>query len=172
MSELENPEIKLLKSCLNREIEEIFVTEYSEIREDYNYFSSMSFYYIKFADFFLRISSDSNIGVLKFHTQKKIQCNFEIDEEDIFTISTVNKEDYSGQKVVAYDVFFGNDDNHIYGIGIQFEDNKYVHKDNKYIFFSCLSFDEIIFGNEDIRDNYLADSRFRLTKFESESKIS
>ena len=95
MNEFESQEIELLKSCLDTEIEDIFVTGYSEIRENYNYFSSMSFYYIKFRDFFLCVSSDSNTGVLRFDLQEEIECDFEIEEEDVFTISTVNNEDYS-----------------------------------------------------------------------------
>ena len=165
MIELENAEIELLKNCLDKEIEEIFVTGYSEIRESCNYFSSMDFYYIKFEDFFLRISTDSNIGVLKFNRQTEIKCDFEIEEEDVFTISTVNKENYSGQKVVSYDVFFGNNDSHIYAIGIQFEDNKYLHKQHKYIFFSCLSFEGIIFSDKPEMEKLLNDDRFRLVNF-------
>lgn len=168
MSEQKNQEMELLRSCLNEEIEEIFVTGYSEIRKGYNYFSSMDFYYIKFEEFFLRIYSDSNIGVIKIDFQKEIQQDFEIEEEDIFTISTVNKVDYSSQKVVGYDVFFGNDDSHIYGLGIQCEDNKYIDKHHKYLFFSCLSFDGIIFGDRREMEKLLNDDRFRLIRLEAE----
>lgn len=45
MIKTENSDIKLLETCLNKEIEEIFVTGYSEIREDYNYFSPMLWWY-------------------------------------------------------------------------------------------------------------------------------
>jgi hypothetical protein len=45
MSEIENSGIKVLKNCLNKEIKEIFVTGYSEIRENYNYFSPMLWWY-------------------------------------------------------------------------------------------------------------------------------
>lgn len=170
MSETENPDIRVLKSCLNKEIEEIFVTGYSEIKEGYNYFEPMLWwYYIKFEDSFLCIS-DSDIGVLKFNFQKEIKCNFDIEEEDVFMVSTVNTADYSGQKIISYDVFFGSRDNHIYGIGIQCEDNKYLHKNNKYIFFDLLSFDGIEFGNKAEKERYLTDDGFRLVEINSASE--
>jgi hypothetical protein len=103
--------------------------------------------------------------------QKEIQCNFELEEENVFTISAVSKEDYSGQKIISYDVFFGSTDNYIYGIGIQCEDNKYLHKNNKYIFFDSLSFDGIEFGNKAEKRRYLADERFRLVEISSDSKV-
>lgn len=162
MSEDENqPTINILNNCLNKEIKEIYVTGYSEIRNKFNFFSTIDWwYYIEFEDFFLCISSSQSRGMLQLFIHQEILCNFDLQENDVFTVATINKETYLGQKIVRCDLIYGNFDPELLALGIQFEDNRYLHKDNKYVFFDSSTFDGIEVGDLSDRDNLLEDERF------------
>lgn len=165
MSEIRNREsIHSLKNCLTKEIKEIYVTGYSEIRNGFNFFSSMNWwYYIEIEDFFLGIEY-SQTKMLQFHIYPEIKCNFELEENDVFTISPLNKKDYQGQKIVDYDLIYGHFDYEVLGLGIQCIDNRSVYKNNQYIFFNSLSLHGIEVGDEKDRDRLLEDSAFYLKK--------
>jgi hypothetical protein len=161
-----NQSIEILKSCLNREIKDIYVTGWTEAREKYHYFSAMHWwYYIKFEDFLLCFESSQTRGILEFHIHPEIKCNFDIEKDDIFTITQIDKRDYSGQKIANYDL--GYDFNHqLIALGIQFEDTRFVHKNNKYVFFNSLSVDGIEVGDEHNRNSFLEDTCFHMEKLD------
>ena len=147
---------ELLKDCINKKVKDIYVTGYSEVRSNFNFFSpTLWWYYIEFDNYFLCVKSDETKGMLQISTHREIQCNFDIEEEDIFTVSSINKETYS--KVIRFDLFCGNDDSNIYALGIFFENNKYT-------FFDSLNLDGIIVGNENDKDKYQQDNRFYIVK--------
>lgn len=157
--------LEILKICLNQEIKEIYVTGWTEIREKYHYFSTMDWWYqIEFEDFFLCVEASQTIGTIKLHIHQNIQCNFEIAEDDIFTVKAIDKKTYLGQEVVEYDLFYSNDDHELFALGIQFKDNRYLHKNNQYVFFNSLTFDGIEVGNKRNCEELLKDKRFYLEK--------
>jgi len=158
--------INVLKQCLNKEIRGIYVTGYSEVKEDYNLFSTMDWwYYIEFENFFLCIASSQARGMIQLYICPNIQCNFELYDGDVFTVAPINNKIYLGQEIVSYDLIYGNFDTELFALGIQFKDNRYVHKDNKYVFFDSMTFDGIEVGVEKDRDRLLEDNRFYMKKF-------
>jgi len=157
--------IEILKGRLNKEIREIYVTGFSEVRSDFNFFSTMDWwYYVEFEDCFLCIETSQTIGTIELHIHQNIQCNFEIQEDDIFTVKAINNTDYRGQKIVAYDLFYGVPDSELFAFGIQFEDPRTLDKRDRYVFFDSLTFDGIEVGDRRKRDRYLEDDRFYLEK--------
>lgn len=157
--------LEILKTCLNKEIKEIYVTGWTEIREKYHYFSTMDWwYYIEFENYFLCIEASQTIGTIKLHMHQNIQCNFEIEEADIFTVKAINNKTYLGQEVVEYDLFYSNSDHELFALGIQFEDNRYLHKNNQYVFFNSLTWDGIAIGDERDKRDFLKDERFYYEK--------
>ena len=159
--------IKILKDFINKETKEIYLTGWSDVGKNFNTFHAMLWwYYIEFENCFICIESSQSVGTIQVSIHKNIQCNFDIDESDIFTVSSVNEIDYSGQKIIDYDLIFDKENHDIYAIGIQFYDNKYSHKNHKYAFFNSLSLDGIIFGNERDKEHFLSDQRFYSIKID------
>lgn len=157
--------LEILKTRLNKDIKDIYVTGWTEIRENYHYFSTMDWwYYIEFENFFLCIEALPTIGTIRLRIEKGIQCNFEIDEDDIFTVKTIDNKTYLGQEIVEFDLFYSNNNHELFALGIQFKDNKYVHKDSKYVFFNSLNFDGIEIGSERNKHQFSKDDCFYLEK--------
>lgn len=144
---------EVLKQSLNKNVKDIFVTGVCEVKNDYSFFTALLWwYYIEFEKYFLCVSSDeTTLGGIEFSSLSKIQPNFEIEEGEIFTVTSINKENYS--KIVAYDLFYGKHDSNLYGLGIKF-------KDNKYVFFDSISIHGIEISDKNVKVRYLEDSRF------------
>lgn len=158
--------VNVLKKCLNEEIKGIFVTGFSEVKDYYNLFFTMDWwFYIEFEKYFLCIASDTTKGMIQLHIHQNIKCNFELNEEDVFTVSPIDSKAYLGQEIIGYDLVYGNFDPELFALGIQFKDNKYVQKDNKYVFFNSASLDGIEVGGKGDRDSLLEDDRFYMKKF-------
>ena len=155
----------VLNKCLNKTIKDIYVTGYSEVRDGYNLFSTMNWwYYLEFESFFLCVTANQANGLIELYIHQNIQKNFEIDNDDVFTVSPINNENYLGQEVVECDLIY--DFNHqLFALGIQFNDTRYVHKNNKYVFFNSLTFEALEVGDEKAKDLLLEDARFYLKKF-------
>ncbi len=157
--------IKILKNCLNKELKNIYVTGYSEVKDEFNFFSPMNWwYYLEFADCFLCIESSQTTGVIELHIHQNIQCNFDIEKVDIFTVAMINNENYLGKKIVAFDLIYGTFDPGLFALGLQFEDRRYAYQNNKYVYFNSLNFDGIEVGDKSNRDELLEDKRFYLEK--------
>jgi hypothetical protein len=157
--------VDILNKCLNKEIKEVYVTGYSEIRDGYNFFSTMNWwYYLEFEGFFLCVASSTTVGMIELYIHQSIQKNFELDNGDIFTVSPINKQDYLGQEVIGYDLIY-DFDHQLFALGIQFKDNRYLDKHNKYVFFNSLTLDGFEVGDEKDKDIFLEDTRFYLKKF-------
>lgn len=149
-------QINLLKEYINRKVKDIYVTGYSERRIAYNFFSTMNWwYYIEFENNFLCLASNEINGILEFSIQDQIKCNFNIESEDVFTITSISKENYS--EILEFDLFFGKDDLKIYALGIAF-------KDENYVFFDSLNWNGIKIGDKSKKDIFMQDTRFSFSK--------
>lgn len=144
--------IEILNNCINAKIKNIYVTGYSEVRNDFNFFSPMFWwYYLEFKDYFLCLDTSDETKEMQIFISQKIQCNFDIEEEDIFTITSVNKE--TSSEIADFDIFTAKYSSNIVALGILF-------KDEKYVFFDSLNWDGIIIGDIKNKLNYLEDDRF------------
>lgn len=165
LSNLKNPQlIEILKTCLNKKIEDIYVTGWTEIRENYSYFSTMDWwYYIQFQDLLLCISSDTTKGMMQFDIQKEIKCNFEIENDDKFTImrvNNINQKHYDGWKIYGLELFFGNYfPQEPAALGFECKDFNGGFETDRYIFFDVMTLDGIEVGDEKNRDKFLEDKR-------------
>ena len=110
-----------LKQCINKNVKDIYVTGVAGVKNDYNFFTTLQWwYYIKFEEFFLLLSCDpTTLGIIEFSVENKIKPNFEIEEGEHFTVASVNSDNYS--KIVGYDLFYGKHDSKLYGLGIKFK---------------------------------------------------
>lgn len=146
----------LLEKYLNRKVKDIYVTGYSEKRNNCFYFSTMNWwFYIEFENNFLCIESAEVNGTLSFSDQNQIKCNFNIESEDVFTVTSISKATFS--EVLAFDLFTGKNDSKNYALGVEF-------KDGKYVFFNSLDWDGIKIGGKIEKDNFLKDDRFSFSK--------
>src|SRR5690242_2603728 len=109
--------INILENCINKRVKDIYVTGYSEVRDDFNFFSAMLWwYYIEFENHFLCLESNEAVGMLDISLHQKIRCNFEIEDGDIFTVTSIYKE--SNSELIGFDLFYGRDDLKPYALGI------------------------------------------------------
>lgn len=108
---------------------------------------------------------------MQFYLHKEIQCFFEedLEDEEVFTIMSVSKEDYSTEKIISFDLFY-DEHNYLWGLGIKFDEtDRFYGIKNRYIFFNALSIDGIIFGYERDRDYYGDNERFYLKKYPNQN---
>lgn len=160
--------LKILKSCLDKTVQDIFVTGWTEIQDKYYYFSAMGWwYYFQFDDLLFCLSAQDN-GMLHVDIQEEIKCNFDIEDEDEFTImrvNSVNEGYYTGWKVVGVELFFGD----YYpqepaAVGFQC---KYFNEGSEkigYIFFDAMNIDGIVVGDEKLKKLFLEDERYYFEK--------
>ena len=163
---------EFLEKCINKTIEEIYVTGWTEVKDGINFFEPMDFYYyVKFEDFFICIESNDSKG-MQFYLHREIQCFFEedLENDEPFTIMTVNKEDYSTEKIIGFELFYDEHD-YLWALGTKLENtDQYYGIKNRYIFFNALNIDGIILGHKRDKDYYFGDNkRFRLVKYPSQS---
>lgn len=170
ISKLENKQsIEILQSCLNKTIEDIFVTGWTEVRENYNYFSTMGWwYYVQFDGLLVCLLSNTTTGMMQFDIHSEIKCNFEIEDDDIFTVmrvNSINQGYYDGWKVADIDLFFGEffpQEPAALGFECKYF-NGGIEK-TKYIFFDAMTLDGIEVGDEKDKNLFLEDKRQYLEK--------
>lgn len=113
----------MLKNILNKKLQDIIVSGYSEKQENFYIFSPMLWWlYLKFDDAYLILfSNDSNITI---EDSELINCYFDIEEGDLFTISSISKMDYG---IISLIDLFYDDYENLIKIGINFlEASKYL----------------------------------------------
>ncbi len=113
---------EFLEKCINKKIKEIYVTGWTEIIDGINHFCPSGFYYyVEFEDFFICIESNDSKG-MQFYPHKEIQCFFEenLEEDEPFTIMTVNTEDYSTEKIISFELIC-DEHNYLWALGTRLE---------------------------------------------------
>ena len=159
-----------LKRCINERIKGIYVTGWTEVKNNINFFERMDFfYYLEFEKFFICIELDEIKHGLRFYIHKEIKCNFQeiFEGGEVFTVTNADERDFNGLEIKSFDIFYSKSDKFPWALGIKFKDTKSIR--NRYAFFDGLSFDGIIFGDEKDKDfHYSKDERFALKKFPSE----
>ncbi len=170
ISKVENKQsIEILTSCLNKSIKDIYVTGWTEVRENYNCFSTMDWWcYVQFDHLLLCFSSDTTKGMLQVDIHQKIECNFEIEDDDEFTvmrINNINQGHYNGWVITDIELFFGN----YYpqepaALGFECKDFNGGVETNRYIFFDAMTIDGIEVGDEKDKTSFLEDKRHYFEK--------
>jgi len=170
ISEIRNNQtVQILKFCLNKVIQDIYITGWTEILAEYHYFSTMGWwYYVKFDDFLICLSSDTTKGMLSVDIHQKIKCNFEIEDDDKFTvmrINNINQGHYDGWIITDIELFFGN----YYtqepaAVGFQCRDFSGGFERKTYIFFDAMKLNGIEIGNEKDMELFLQDTRHYFEK--------
>ena len=161
---------EFLEKCINKKIKEIYVTGWTEeVIDGINHFCPTDFYYyVEFEDFFICI--EGNYDAMKFYLHKEIKCFFEedLEEDEPFTIMTVNKENYSTEKIISFELIY-DEHNNLWALGARLENrNLYPAMQSRYIFFNALNFDGLTFGYERDKDYYYGDDKhYRLEKYPS-----
>ena len=80
----------IFKELLDKNLVDIITTGYTEKRSDFYVYSPMLWWlYLKFENTYLCLTCNS--GTITAGKAEKIVCNFDIDEDDVFTISSLSK---------------------------------------------------------------------------------
>ncbi|QAR31149.1 hypothetical protein EQP59_07290 [Ornithobacterium rhinotracheale] len=100
-------------SFIKQKLEDILITGYTELGE-IAYFSPMMWWvYLKTENNYILLTS--NDGTISIEEKSSIECNFDIEDGDLFTISSFSKLAYGTISKVD---FFYFDDTRIGAIGI------------------------------------------------------
>ncbi len=129
-------------SLVGKNIVDIIISGYTELGEIAHFSPMMWWVYLKLGDdnYILLTSNDGNISV---DNKKHIECNFDIEDEDLFTISSFSKSEYG--LISKMDLFY-DDNSNLVSVGIEISEN------NNYIFFDALDFDGFIIKEQFNRD--------------------
>jgi hypothetical protein len=148
--------LSILESYINKDIKDIYVTGYSEIKTNFNFFSAMLWWhYIEFEDDFLCLDSSNEVEQLQIYSCENFKCNFEIEEGDVFTVASIKKDISS--KIISFEVFCNKESSKITALTI-------LLKNSNYIFFDSLTWNGIDVGNKTNKNSYLQDNRFHAIK--------
>lgn len=148
--------VNLLKNCINQNIKDVYVTGYSELRDGFNFFSPMWWwYFVELDNCLLCLDSSDETKELQIYLCENIKCNFDIEEDDIFTVSSVEK-DITAQ-IMEFELFYSKKSSNICALGI-------LLKSNKYILFDSLTWSGITIGNEKNKNDFLQNDRFYVVK--------
>jgi hypothetical protein len=152
--------LTVLKACLHRAIKDIYVTGYSEDRGGFYVFSAMPWwYYIEFDNEFLCLAVENDSVQIQPLICKKIQCNFDIEKEDLFTIASIRKEPFS--EIIGFDLVLNRSSSVISALGIEL-------MNDDYIFFDALTWDGIKISNAVGKHKYLKDERFQIIEISAQ----
>ncbi len=140
--------INMITSLINKCIEDIVLSGYTELEEIAHFSPMMWWVYLKLEDNSYILLS-SNDGSISIENKEYIECNFDIEEEDLFTISSYSKSEYG--TISKVDLFYDSNSNLI-SLGIE------INK-SKYLLFDSLDFDGFKIkedvNRDDIRKNIL-----------------
>lgn len=116
----------IFRGIINYELKDIIVSGYSEKQENFYLFSPMYWWiYLQFDNFYIVL--DSNSGHITTKIADKIECYFDIEEEDKFTVFSHSKCEYGCVLKVE---LFTDEKKNLIGIGLIFN--------NHYILFNAL----------------------------------
>jgi len=153
----------LLRNCLNKTANELYVTGFSEKKEEYFLYTEMNWwYFLEFESEYLCVSCSTTEGMLTVSIREKITCNFEVADGDLFTVAPYNGERIDGHKIVGFDLVYGDFDPRLAGLGIHLKDVKYRSPRDHYVFLNSMNWDGIEIGTEDLLDALLEDKGFSL----------
>jgi len=145
----------MLRGLLGENLEDIIVTGYSEKHSKFYIYSPMLWWlYLKFKNTYILLSCDSN---LLLSETKEIVCNFDLDEGDVFTISSISKTSFG--IINQIDLFYDARDNLI-AVGIEIlRDNTYL-ANSLYIFIDSIDYNGFIVEMTKERDIILESYEF------------
>jgi len=136
-------------SLVNKNIEDIIISGYTELGKIAHFSPMMWWVYLKLEDnnYILLTSNDGNISIEK---KDHIECSFDIEEEDIFTISSFSKSDYG---LISKIDFFYDYNSNLISVGIEISEN--------YILFDSLNFDGFAIKEQLNRDTVIKNSKHK-----------
>lgn len=83
-----------MKEYKNKKIEDILISGYIEKGNKYYFFQPLLYWIFLMLDNGQIIELYSGYGNIKLNKIKEIKCNFDIEDEDIFCLTSFSKEDY------------------------------------------------------------------------------
>ncbi len=115
---------------INGSLDKIIITGYTEKKDIYEFKPMFWWLYLEIDNKLILL--DTNDGDILIKQVASIDCQFDIEEDDWFTISSWSKEEYGIINFI--DLFYDENGNLIYiGMGLQ--------EGTKYIFFDSLCID-------------------------------
>jgi hypothetical protein len=132
----------MIEKIINKKVEDIIVSGYSEKHQNFYNFSPMLWWiYVKFKNSYIVFSSNDGNILIEEHLE--IICNFDIEEDDLFTISSLSKKEYG---IVSLVDLIYDDFKNLIKIGILFSE------ESEYILFDSLDFEGFLieYTNRDV----------------------
>lgn len=149
----------MIRKILAEEIDDIFVSGYTEHTETYYKFSPLFWWvYIKYNEKYLVLSS--NDGTISYEYCKAIECRFDIENQDLFTITSISKNKFG--KVSLLDLIYDEFEN-LVSIGI------FIFENQQYLFFDSINVNGFIIKESQKREIFLyklSNEKFRLITYQ------